>query len=207
MARHRGVIARRPDESYLGIVTTVPRSKDAERLPRLRPQSIQTRTQYASAGPLMIVLNFTCPGQLEILALLNSRAAQPRVQYLPDRRCEAAFLRRYVVKAFSEGMRAGHEGPWRVSWQRRAWRGENTPEWAPLVVCGRYRLAVQPLSEAMQVRATLNWFSIPQPIAVDRRRDQRGRRPRLDRRGSVLSRGLDTFLAHYAPHDAGADAD
>jgi hypothetical protein len=61
------------------------------------------------------------------------------------------------------------------------------PEWAPLVTCGRYRLAVHTVAEAMQVQARLNWFCIPQPIAADRRGAQRGRRPRVDRRGSVLS--------------------
>ena len=36
--------------------------------------------------------------------MLNARATQPRVQYFPDRRYGAAFLRRYVVEACSEGM-------------------------------------------------------------------------------------------------------
>jgi hypothetical protein len=159
----------------------------------------------------MIVLNPACPGQLEILALLNTRATQPRVQHFPDRRCGAAFLRRYVVEAFSKGMRSGHQGPWRVSWQRRAWQGKSAPEWAPLVVCGRYRLAVNTVAEAAQVRAMLNWFSIPQPqpFVADRRGDQRGRRPRLDRRGRVLSRGGSwTPSAPFAPHTThGANAD
>jgi hypothetical protein len=155
----------------------------------------------------MIVLKSTCPGQLEILALLNTRATQPRIQYSPDRRRGAAFLRRYVVEAFSEGMRSGHEGPWRVSWQRRTWRGENALEWAPLVVRGDYRLVVHTLAEAVQVRAMLNWFGIPQPVAVDRRGDQRGRRPRLDRRGRALaSHGSRRSFASLR-HTEGSEAD
>jgi hypothetical protein len=145
----------------------------------------------------MVVLSPTRPVQLDILGLLNTRATQPRVQCFPDRRRGAAFVRRYVVDAFSEGMRGGHQGPWRVGWQRRAWHGANIPEWAPLVICGRYRLAVHTVAEAMQVQAMLNWFCIPQPIAADRRGAQRGRRPRVDRRGRVLS--TDGLLTPSAP--------
>jgi hypothetical protein len=151
----------------------------------------------------MIVLNSTFPGQLEILALLNARATQPRVQYFPDRRCGAAFLRRYVVEAFTKGMHSGHEGPWRVTWQRHAWLGKKAPQWAPLVVRGSYRLAVNTVAEAAQVQAMLNWFGIPQPqpLVADRRGDQRGRRPRLDRRGRVLSGGGSrTPSASRVPH-------
>lgn len=153
----------------------------------------------------MVVLHSTRPAQRDILGLLNGRAAQPRVQYFPDRRRVAAFVRRYVVEAFSEGMHGGHPGPWRVGWQRRVWYGGgDTPEWAPLVICGRYRLAVHTVAEAMQVRAMLNWFCIPEPVAADRRGDQRGRRPRADRRGRVL--GTDgcpnSICAAYSPHGA-----
>jgi hypothetical protein len=157
----------------------------------------------------MVVLSATCPAQLDILGLLNTRATQPRVQCFPDRRSGAAFLRRYVVEAFSTGMGGSHEGPWRVGWQRRAWHGADTPEWAPLVVRARYRLAVHTVAEAMQVRAMLNWFSVPQPIAADRREGQRGRRPRVDRRGRVLREdGFWTPSAPFTPHTAhGANVD
>jgi hypothetical protein len=146
----------------------------------------------------MVVLHSTRPAQRDILGLLNGRAAQPRVQYSPDRRRGAAFVRRYVVEAFSEGIHGGHQGSWRVGWQRRVWYGADIPEWAPLVICGRYRLAVHTVAEAMQVRAMLNWFRIPEPVATDRRGDQRGRRPRVDRRGTVLNRdGCPTASAPF----------
>jgi len=144
---------------------------------------VQIDTARGLVIPPMILFTATCPAQLDILTLLSGRAPQPRIQRFPDRRKGASFLRRYVVKAFSEGMRGDQEGPWRVAWQRRVWHA-GSPEWAPLVVCGRYRLAVETLGEAVQIRAMLNWFRIPEPTALDRRGHQRGRRPRLDRRGA-----------------------
>jgi len=149
---------------------------------------------------LMIIFSSQCPAQLDIVALLNARATQPRIQHSPDRRFGAAFLRRYIVEAFSEGMRCGHPGPWRVGWQRHAWSVEDPPRWASQVVCGRYRLNVHTVSEAIQVRAMLNWFRVPQPAAADRRGDQRGRRQRFDRRGREGREDGWMFIAPQSPH-------
>lgn len=180
-------IVRRPSDSYH---CDSPPGGAQQRL-RLACNAVapEEKPHGHPAGPLMVVLRSTRPVQRDILGLLNGRAAQPRVQCFPDRRRGAAFVRRYVVEAFGEGMHGGDQGPWRVGWQRRVWYGADIPEWAPLVICGRYGLAVHTVAEAIQVRAMLNWFCIPEPVAADRRGGQRGRRPRVDRRGRALNKG------------------
>ena len=132
----------------------------------------------------MLVVRLTSPTFWDILGLLNARASQPHVQYYPDRRREALFLRPFVSRAAVEGMRDGRGGFWRLGWQRSAWEGADRFARTPLVICGDYRLAAGGVEEAEELRTMLNWYGIPQPSARDRRARCRGRRPRIDRRGT-----------------------
>lgn len=125
--------------------------------------------------------------QHQVLTLLNGRASQQRVQRYPDRRRQASFLRRYVQQAIAEGMPIAVAGPWRLGWQHHSWAVGDAP--TPQVLCGEYRVACESRVEAMEIRAMLNWYHIPEPQSRDRRIGSRGRRPRADRRGHSAQTG------------------
>ena len=132
----------------------------------------------------MLVVQQTSSTFWDILGLLNGRATQPRVQYYPDRRRDASFLRPFVIQAATEGMYDRRGGFWRVGWQRRVWEEAGRIVRIPLVICGSYRLVVRRIEEAVALRTMLNWYGIPPPTGCDRRARRRGRRPRLERRGA-----------------------
>jgi hypothetical protein len=137
----------------------------------------------------MLVLRPTRPVQVELIALLNARASQRQIQRTPERRRSSAFLAPYVNRALEERMDPGCRGPWRIGWQRELWHWPAGPRRSPQVVRGRYRLPAPTLRAALDIRAMLNFYDVPEPVAFDRRAPKSGRRPRFDRRRVGLEWG------------------